>query len=271
VVVRGSVQGAGTVTDAFGDTFQQSILFTKEGLYFVNTGTQVNAGSLIPGDTLGAVVDKNGFKQYRYSDFESKLFAQALKFVSNGPFFPSSYVIESTDGATVFTLAEFRGPGDNDSTSTAYGFIKFFRDLIASEKIRVLNDTDSSNVATGSIITAGGVGIAKNLNVGGTGNFTGALTAPLTVIKNVDADPYPVVATDNYVAVDTSITTTINLPTGTEGRKVTIFDSVGGAGLSTITINRASTNTINGSTSTTLTTNYQSVTLLFTGGNWTII
>jgi hypothetical protein len=185
VVVRGSVQGAGTVTDAFGDTFQQSILFTKEGLYFVNTGTQVNAGSLIPGDTLAAVVDKNGFKQYRYSDFESKLFAQALKFVSNGPFFPSSYVIESTDGASVFTLAEFRGPGDNDSTSTAYGFIKFFRDLIASEKIRVLNDTDSSNVATGSIITAGGVGIAKNLNVGGTGNFSNVVT-----VSNATADTH---------------------------------------------------------------------------------
>jgi len=185
VVVRGSVQGAGTVTDAFGDTFQQSILFTKEGLYFVNTGTQVNAGSLIPGDTLGAVVDKNGFKQYRYSDFESKLFAQALKFVSNGPFFPSSYVIESTDGATVFTLAEFRGPGDNDSTSTAYGFIKFFRDLIASEKIRVLNDTDSSNVATGSVVTAGGVGIAKNLHVGGTGNFSNVVT-----VSNATADTH---------------------------------------------------------------------------------
>jgi hypothetical protein len=140
--------------------------------------------------------------------------------------------------------------------------------LVTNSPISVTNTTDSSNVATGSIITAGGAGIAKNLHVGGTGNFTGALNAPRVPIKNVDADPYTVVATDNYVAVDTSITTIINLPAGTEGRKVTIFDSLGTAGLNNITINRASTNTINGLPSTTLTTDYQSVTLLFTAGNW---
>jgi hypothetical protein len=134
--------------------------------------------------------------------------------------------------------------------------------------IESASTTDSTSTSTGSIITAGGAGIAKNLHVGGTGNFTGALNAPRVPIKNVDADPYTVVATDNYVAVDTSITTIINLPAGTEGRKVTIFDSLGTAGLNNITINRASTNTINGLPSTTLTTDYQSVTLLFTAGNW---
>jgi hypothetical protein len=133
------------------------------------------------------------------------------------------------------------------------------------------NTTESDSIATGSIITLGGMGIAKNLRVGGAGSFTGALNAPLVSIKDVDADPYPVIATDTHVAVDTSITTTINLPAGTEGRRVTIFDSLGTASIGNITIDADGAEEINGAGTTTLTTDYQSVTLLFTAGNWVII
>jgi hypothetical protein len=130
---------------------------------------------------------------------------------------------------------------------------------------------DSTSTTTGSIVTNGGVGIAKNLHVGGTGNFTGSLNAPVVGVTTItDAQsPYTVLASDAYIGVDNSANAvTVNLPAGTAGRKVTIFDSAGTASFGTITINRASTNTINGLTSTTLTTNYQSVTLLFTAGNW---
>jgi hypothetical protein len=140
--------------------------------------------------------------------------------------------------------------------------------------IESASTTDSTSTFTGSIITAGGAGIAKNLHVGGTGNFTGALNAPVVGVTTItDAQsPYTVLASDAYIGVDNSANAvTVNLPAGTAGRKITIYDYAGTASLGTITINRASTNTINGSTSTTLTTNYQSVTLLFTGGNWTII
>jgi hypothetical protein len=90
----------------------------------------------------------------------------------------------------------------------------------------------------------------------------------VTDVETADS-PYTVLATDTHIAVDTSASTiTINLPAGTTGRKVTIFDTGSG---NTITINRAGSDTINGATSTTLTTAYQSVTLVFYGGNWTII
>jgi hypothetical protein len=51
--------------------------------------------------------------------------------------------------------------------------------------LEAISTTDSSNVATGSIITAGGVGIAKNLNVGGTGNFSNVVT-----VSNATADTH---------------------------------------------------------------------------------
>ena len=125
---------------------------------------------------------------------------------------------------------------------------------------------ESTSTTSGSIITNGGVGIAKRLNVGG------AVNAPLVTITSASTTPYAVLATDTHIAVDNGANPfTVNLPAGTEGRKVTIFDSIGTASSGVITIDADGADTINGAGTTTLTTNYQSVTLLFTAGNWTII
>jgi hypothetical protein len=135
-------------------------------------------------------------------------------------------------------------------------------------KLQVYGTTDSSNVATGSIITAGGAGVAKNVHIGGD------LYAPKVGVTTItDAQsPYTVLATDSYIGVDNSANAvTVNLPAGTAGRKITIYDYAGTASLGTITIDADGAEEINGAGTTTLTTDYQSVTLLFTGGNWTII
>jgi hypothetical protein len=134
--------------------------------------------------------------------------------------------------------------------------------------LRVLGTTESTSTTTGSTVLSGGLGVAKNVYIGGSLN---APKVTITPISDTDS-PYAVLSTDTHIAVDNGLSAvTINLPTGTDGRKVTIYDRGGTALLGTITINRASTNTINGLTSITLTSNYQSVTLLFYGGNWTII
>jgi hypothetical protein len=136
------------------------------------------------------------------------------------------------------------------------------------KQLRVIDTTEATNVATGSTVLSGGLGVAKNAYIGGSLN---APKVTITPISDTDS-PYEVLSTDTHIAVDNGLSAvTINLPTGTDGRKVTIYDRGGTALLGTITINRASTNTINGLTSITLTSNYQSVTLLFYGGNWTII
>jgi hypothetical protein len=131
--------------------------------------------------------------------------------------------------------------------------------------------TDANN-ATLQLFTSTDPRITLNNN--GSATFKGAVNTPLVSVTAIsDADsPYAVLASDEYIGVDNGANAvTVNLPAGTAGRKITIYDYAGTASLGTITINRAGSNTINGGTSTTLTTNYQSVTLLFTGGNWTII
>ena len=51
--------------------------------------------------------------------------------------------------------------------------------LSFASKLLVTNSTDSTSKDTGSTIIDGGVGIEKNLHVGGTGTFTGNVTAPV--------------------------------------------------------------------------------------------
>jgi hypothetical protein len=130
------------------------------------------------------------------------------------------------------------------------------------------NTTDSTSKDTGSIITEGGIGIEKNAYIGG------AINAPkvgVTTISDLDS-PYTVLATDSYIGVDNGANAvTVNLPAGTAGRKVTIYDYAGTASQGFITIDADGAEEINGAGTTTLTTDYQSVTILFTGGNWTII
>ena len=78
-----------------------------------------------------------------------------------------------------------------DSTSSSTGSIITSGGIGVAKAINVGSATDSSSISTGSIITAGGVGIAKNLyvgvnaNIAGTLDVTGVMTATNPVINNI--------------------------------------------------------------------------------------
>ena len=83
--------------------------------------------------------------------------------------------------------------------------------LSFASKLLVTNSTDSTSKDTGSTIIDGGVGIEKNLHVGGTGTFTGNVTAP-TFVGNLNG------ISSNATLVD------LNNDTGTTFRQL-IFTS----------------------------------------------
>jgi hypothetical protein len=117
---------------------------------------------------------------------------------------------------------------------------------------------------------------ADNVDVfNGDFSVSGLSSIPSVVITELnDTDtPYTIVGSISYYSVDNNASPfSITLPTGTSGRKITIFDVAGSAGVgSEITINRASTDTINGATSYAINSAYGSATLIFNRGNWTII
>jgi len=85
--------------------------------------------------------------------------------------------VRSVDGQT-FIIAE-TSPGNSDDTLhfyTATGAASNKRAMFLDEdQLSILNTTTSTSNGTGSLITAGGVGIAENLYVGGNTVLTGDL------------------------------------------------------------------------------------------------
>jgi hypothetical protein len=68
---------------------------------------------------------------------------------------------------------------DLDTTYLNQNYLKFpfAQGLQNMQKINITDTTESSDVNSGSLVTDGGIGLAKNLNVGGLTTATGLITA----------------------------------------------------------------------------------------------
>jgi hypothetical protein len=78
-------------------------------------------------------------------------------------------VVEGGNSGTI--LSQFDGP------VTFNKEVKFAGAVNVKSQLKVSSDTQSTTTANGALIVSGGVGIAKNLNVGGTTTLTGLLSA----------------------------------------------------------------------------------------------
>jgi hypothetical protein len=107
---------------------------------------------------------------------------------------------------------------------------------------------------------------ALNIESGGT-RFGGSIVFNRTTT----ATSYSVLTTDYIIAVtSTASARTITLPTAVNatGRKYVIKDESGGAATNNITINTTSSQTIDGASTKTISSNYGSATVYSDGSNW---
>lgn len=139
-----------------------------------------------------------------------------------------------------------------DQTTGSYRFI-----IKAADGALVFNSaTDASSSTTGSIITAGGAGVAKKLYVGSTldvtGNFISRLGAGLGVTSTATA-----AATTTLTSSSTSVqiftgstTQTVQLPAANlYGSGVAVIFIIKNRSTGSVTVNRAGSDTIDGLTS----------------------
>jgi len=108
------------------------------------------------------------------------------------------------------------------------------------------------------------------------GRLTTTATGGNVVAVTSSATPVTVPATGGHIRViGTAGAKTVTMPTGsgvTVGTIFTIKDAAGNAGSGTITINRTGTDTIDGATSQTITTNYGVLTIIYaTAGRFELI
>ena len=94
-------------------------------------------------------------------------------------------------------------------------------------------------------------------------------------ITEAVATPYALLVTDEYVLVNPAVPApfVVNLPAGaTHNTKVvTVKDKTGTAAVNNITINANGAETIDGAGSNLLVINHESVTLVFSGTEWSIV
>jgi hypothetical protein len=95
--------------------------------------------------------------------------------------------VSSVNGTTYIGAEAYPGAGDNTLYFYANGVLQLTIDPTKADFKNLVNVSDTTNsvsTTTGSIVTAGGVGIAKSLYVGQSANIAGVLTATNAVNMN---------------------------------------------------------------------------------------
>jgi hypothetical protein len=280
---------SGTGDAEFGNVVVRGSLQTSN----IDGDLTINTGAILAGNTSSA--PQFGKLMTLYHDESTFPYTIIVNRTATEPG-RTVLLLQSADGGDASYIADLQGgPSARIRIDTLCNFV-------SNGKITTTEATDSSNVASGSIVTSGGVGIAKNAYVGanlrvlGTTEATstntgstvlsgglgiaknihvgGVVVAPKELVKMIEGfdSPYTVLSNDITLLVDTSASAvTINLPVGIEGRKLTVKHIIGTASSESVTINRASTDTIEGNTSYTINTDKGCVSLVFYSGVWYIL
>jgi hypothetical protein len=132
--------------------------------------------------------------------------------------------------------------------------------------------TEASDQLGTAVITAGtGISVSTGANTI-TIAATGTTTLTVTSVNHA-ASPYTVLSTDEFLSVNVSGgVVTIKLPNApSTGRVYIIKDSTGGAATSNISVTTVGgAVTIDGSTTYTMATNYQAISVVFDGTSYEV-
>lgn len=133
-------------------------------------------------------------------------------------------------------------------TADVSGIPQWASDVSVPGTVTAQSTTQSTSTTTGSLITGGGAGIAKNLYVGGSASVAGDITGTggLSVTgtdKNVNLSPQGT----GVVTINPATKGTINnVDIGSSTRGSAAFTTLAANGNTTVTSNTASTNTTSG-------------------------
>lgn len=223
-----------TITVADGITATQ---FTTSGNVVANvivaaSAGNINlAGNLIPTAnvyTLGAEVDP---WQSAYFGPESITIADSTGNVAN------AVVIENEAGDITMATAGFKIL-TLDTGAPIFRVAALTGQIYSNAQTIIENTTDAANVTSGSLQTAGGAGIVKNLYVGNnivaTGNITGGNVAGTTFTGNVVGNVTGTATTATNLSAATSILAgSINIDPTTIGKNTTSTQTFTLTGLTT--------------------------------------
>lgn len=134
---------------------------------------------------------------------------------------------------------------------------------------------DSSNAnaisGTGAVIYAGISFVNTSSNISTTTQSPGTISNDRKTVVTPGAYPYTTIAQDNLILVDTtSARTIVPRASPATGQKHIIKDSVGSAGTNNITVTPSGKN-IEGQASFIMNINYQSITIVYNGTEWSVI
>lgn len=218
----GSITGTGALTFAAGGT-NNNIAINTTGTGQINAATMGLAITQPAGDTNGrGVALEKGVGYFRISNASNKTnnfipSFTAQCFVDEGGAEPSLFFSglqgnlgDSSYGVINFDVKSPNG-GNLSSGHTAIAFTNnVFTSLISvlgNGDVRFRSTTDSTSTSTGTIRVDGGVGIAKNLNVGGTIKGLGAVENGTPASSSATGTQWQIRVDASYIYVCTATNT----------------------------------------------------------------
>lgn len=242
--------GGGNINAGGTGTFGGAISVTATTVSVISNNSSGAPNILALRNTVAAALD-NG-PQLLFQGDTSVASSAAITALWEAAANTNSYLAFSTRRAGTLTqIGRF--------TSTGNLLLGTSTDIAGNGGLSVANTTDSTTTTTGSLITAGGLGVAKTLATG-----SGRILKTRSVVSAAATTTLD--STDHACFLTGATTQTFTLPAAAAGRQLIIKNRSTGA----LTVNRAGVDTIDGLTTLNVAAG-AGIILVANGTDWCVI